>query len=257
MKSMKFWTSSGFEVGNHSWKLDERRNKTFDVSGSDVSKTNTYTYNEMGFRGDSLYKDGFRVMSVGCSHTEGVGVSDDQTWPHYFSRQIENGVDLNLGFGGRSNDYITRTIVTLTQKIRPNLVNIMYTYPSRKEYYRYNGDLEPFHMTPWGYFKEDPEGKEEYKSIARITHDENDLIGWYKNHLLITNFLENRNIPFIWNGCFLMDNEYTDKHRFDGDYGDFREFSVDGKHATYKHNEEYAKRLYEYIKSNFPHYLPK
>jgi hypothetical protein len=94
MKSMKFWTSSGFEVGNHSWRLDERRNKTFNTSGSDISETNTYTYNEMGFRGDSLYKDGFRIMSVGCSHTEGVGVSDNQTWPHYFSRQIDNGVEL-------------------------------------------------------------------------------------------------------------------------------------------------------------------
>jgi len=257
MKSMKFWTSSGFEVGNHSWRLDERRNKTFNTSGSDISETNTYTYNEMGFRGDSLYRDGFRIMSVGCSHTEGVGVSDDQTWPHYFSRQIQNGVDLNLGFGGRSNDYIARCIITLTQKIRPNLVNLMYTYPSRKEYYRYNGELEPFHMTPWGYFKEDSEGKEEYKSITRITHDENDLINWYKNHLLITNYLENRNIPYIWNGSFLMDNEYSDKYRFDGDYGDFREFSIDGKHATPKHNEEYSKKLLQFVKSNFPDYLPK
>ena len=84
-----------------------------------------------------------------------------------------------------------------------------------------------------------------------------DLINWYKNHLLITNFLENRNIPYIWNGSFLMDNEYSDKYRFDGDYGDFREFSIDGKHATPKHNEEYSKRLLQFIKSNFPDYLPK
>jgi hypothetical protein len=54
-----------------------------------------------------------------------------------------------------------------------------------------------------------------------------------------------------------MDGEYTDKNRFDGDYGDFREFSVDGKHATAKHNEEYSKKLYGFIKSNFPNYLPK
>ena len=257
MKALKFWTKSGFDVASYRWRLEERRNTTFNGSGSDETGTNKYTYNEMGFRGDSIYKDGFRIMSVGCSHTEGVGVNDWETWPHYFSKLIPNSVDLNLGFGGRSNDYIARAIISLTDTMRPNLVNIMYTYPFRKEYYKYNGDLEPFHTTPWGNFKDDPEGREEYEAITKITHNENDLIGWFKNHLLITNYLENKNIPYIWNGYFLMDFEYTDKHRFDGDYGDFKEFSVDGKHATAKHNENYSKKLHGFIKSNFPDYLPK
>lgn len=255
MNSIKFWKKSGFDVASYKWKLEERRNKSFNGSGSDTSNTNTYTYNELGFRGDSIYKDGFRIMSVGCSHTEGVGVSDGETWPHYFSKLIPNAVDLNAGFGGRSNDYVARCIITMVDTFRPNLVNIMYTYPSRKEYYRYNGDLEPFHMNPWGYFEEENEGKEEYKAIARITHDENDLINWYKNHLLITNFLQLRNISYTWNGCFLMDDSVNDANRFDGGYGDFREFSIDGKHATNVHNEKYAKKLYDFIKDKFPKYL--
>jgi hypothetical protein len=256
MNAIKFWKKSGFDVASYKWKLEERRNQSFNGSGSDTSNTNTYTYNELGFRGASIYKDGFRIMSVGCSHTEGVGVSDGETWPHYFSKLIPNAVDLNAGFGGRSNDYIARCIITMVDTFRPNLVNIMYTYPSRKEYYRYNGDIEPFHMNPWGYFEEENEGKEEYKAIARITHDENDLINWYKNHLLITNFLQLRNIPYTWNGSFLMDDSVDDENRFDGGYGDFREFSIDGKHATNKHNEKYAKKLYDFIKDNFPKYLP-
>jgi hypothetical protein len=250
MNSLRFWKKSGFDVGTYDWKLENRRNKTTNISGSDNSQTNTYTYNELGFRGDSIYKNGFRIMSVGCSHTEGVGVNDDQSWPHYFSQLVNNGVDLNAGFGGRSNDYIARCIITMVDTFRPQLVNIMYTYPSRKEYYRYNGDLEPFHMNPWGYFADDIEGKEEYKAIARITHDENDLINWYKNHLLITNFLKARNIAYTWNGCFLMDEVVTDANRFDGDYGNFREFSIDGKHATAEHNQKYAQKLYNFILKN-------
>jgi hypothetical protein len=124
----------------------------------------------------------------------------------------------------------------------------MYTYPSRKEYYRYGGELEPFHMNPWGYFEENKEGKEEYKSIARITHDENDLINWYKNHLLITNLLQNKKIPYTWNGSFLDDSSVTDDFRFDGEYGNFREFSIDGKHATNTHNKEYANKLFDFCK---------
>jgi len=256
MNSLRFWKKSGFDVASYKWKLEERRNSVHTTSGNDESGTCTYTYNELGFRGDSIYKDGFRIMSVGCSHTEGVGVSDTETWPHHFSKLIPGAVDLNAGFGGRSNDYIARCIITMVDTFRPNLVNIMYTYPSRKEYYRYNGDLEPFHMNPWGYFEEENEGKEEYKAIARVTHDENDLINWYKNHLLITNFLQLRNIPYTWNGCFLMDDSVDDKNRFDGGYGDFREFSIDGKHATNRHNEKYAKKLYDFVKDKFPKYLP-
>ena len=57
MKSLKFWSKSGFDVASYKWRLDERRNKSFTGSGSDESGTNQYTYNEMGFRGDSIYKD--------------------------------------------------------------------------------------------------------------------------------------------------------------------------------------------------------
>lgn len=248
MKSIKYWKKDGFDVATYKWNLAERRNQTFNGSGSDKSGTNVYTYNEMGFRGDSIYKDGFRILSVGCSHTEGVGVSDNQTWSHYFSRLINKGIDLNTGFGGRSNDYIARCIVSLVDTFRPNLVNIMYTYPSRKEYYRYGGELEPFHMNPWGYFEENKEGKEEYKAIARITHDETDLINWYKNHLLIINLLQNKKIPYTWNGSFLNDDSVTDDYRFDGDYGNFRDFSIDGKHATANHNKEYANKLFDFCK---------
>jgi hypothetical protein len=249
MKSIKFWNKDEFDVATYKWILSDRQNKTFHGSGSDNSGKNVYTYNEMGFRGDSIYKDGYRIMSVGCSHTEGVGVNDWETWPHHFSKLIPNGVDLNTGFGGRSNDYICRTITTLVDTFKPNLVNIMYTYPSRKEYYTHEGNLEPFHMSPWGYFKEDPTGISEYESIAKITHDENDLINWYKNHLLITNFLENRDIPYTWNGSFIMDDSVNDEHRFDGGYGDFMDSSIDGKHANGDYNKEYANKLFDFCKN--------
>ena len=94
------------------------------------------------------------------------------------------------------------------------------------------------------------ENKNEILKQKYTDDDENDLINWYKNHLLITNFLKARNIPYTWNGCFLMDDVVDDENRFDGNYGDFREFSVDGKHATAEHNEKYAKKLYNFILKN-------
>lgn len=247
MESLKFWTKEHFDVTSFKWKLEERVNKSFNGSGSDNSNKNTYTYNELGFRGDSINKEGFKIMSVGCSHTEGVEVSDWETWPHHFSKLINNGVDFNLGVGGRSNDYIARSIITFVDILKPNLVNIMYTYPSRKEYYTKDGGVEPFHTTPWGYFEEDNYGREKYKAIVEIMNEEDDTINWYKNHLLITNFLQNKKIPYVWNGTFLGDIDYTDDFRFDGDYSK----NLNGKnHADGKQNEEYSHKLFEFVKNN-------
>jgi hypothetical protein len=246
MESLKFWTKKHFDVASYKWGLQERVSKSFNGSGSDNSNKNIYTYNELGFRGDSIDKEGFKIMSVGCSHTEGVEVNDWETWPHYFSKLIPNGVDFNLGFGGRSNDYISRTILTFVDVLNPDVVNIMYTYPSRREYYTNDGNIEPFHTSPWGYFEEDENGKKTFESILNVTNEQEDFINWYKNHLLITNFLQNKKIPYVWNGTFLGDINYTDEFRFDGDYGN----KLNGKkHADNKQNEEYSRKLFEFIKN--------
>lgn len=257
MKSLRFWTKEGFEVtSENNWNIKERANSVHTTSGNDESGTCKYTYNELGFRGDSIYKGGYRILSIGDSHTEGVGVNDDETWSHQFSRLIKGGVDLNAGFGGRSNDYICRTLLTLFKTFRPDIVLIMYTYPTRKEYYNKKGDLQPFHVNPWGYFKNDTIGKIEHESYLTISHDENDMVNWYKNHLLITNFLKAHNTPFIWNGSFLGDDTIKEENRFDGDYDIFGDKSADKTHAGPNSNKAYAKKLHNFIKDKFPEYLP-
>jgi hypothetical protein len=250
MRSLRFWKKEGFEVTTENvWNLTERVNSVHTTSGNDESGTCTYTYNELGYRGDSIYKGGVRILSVGDSHTEGVGVSDDETWSHQLSKLIPNGVDLNAGFGGRSNDYIARAILTMFKTFRPDIVLVMYTYPTRKEYYDKKGNLHPFHVNPWGYFKNDEVGKDEHHSYLKISHDENDMVNWYKNHLLISNFLKANNTPFFWNGSFLNDLTIKEDNRFDGDYDNFLDKSAEKTHAGPLHNKLYAKKLYNFLKS--------
>lgn len=256
MNSLKFWTTDGFDVASYKWKLEERVNKQFNGSGSDNTGLCTYSYNELGFRGDSIHKDGFRIMSIGCSLTEGVGVNDNETWPSYFSQLIPNSVDLNFGFSGRSNDYISRCLLTYYDLIKPDLVLIMYTFPYRKEYYTIDGNVEPFHTTPWGYFEEDATGRDEYNSLNKITHTENDMVNWYKNHLLISNFLKVKNTSFFWNGSFLNDESIIEDNRFDSNYNSFSDFGVDNTHPGPNHNKLYSNNLYDFIHKNFKHIFP-
>jgi hypothetical protein len=131
MKPLQYWNPEGFEISSFQFRLDERKNQTYETSGSDNTGLCTYAYNELGFRGDSIKKEGFRVMSLGCSNTEGVGVNNQDTWPSQFTKLIPNGVDMNFGTGGRSNDFITRCLLTYYDLIKPDLVLIMYTPPNR------------------------------------------------------------------------------------------------------------------------------
>lgn len=246
MESLKFWNIKDFDFGTYKWQLKQRINKELLGNGSDIGKC-YYTFNELGFRGDSPKKKGLKIMSVGCGHTEGIDVNDRETWSHYLTRMIPDGVDFNLGISGSSNDYIARSVLTWTEYLNPSIVLVMYTYPIKREIYTSNGDLIPYHPVPWGYLNENLDGRKLWSNLISSTSKEDDHINWLKNHLLISNYLKNKQIPFIWNGTF-VETEYTDENRFDGNYPTFQDNST---YATAIQNESYAKQLLNYFKENF------
>lgn len=51
----KYWTADDFEISSYKYSLKQKIGKTFRTSGSDNTGLCTYTYNELGFRGDSIY----------------------------------------------------------------------------------------------------------------------------------------------------------------------------------------------------------
>ncbi len=254
--NLKYWTPSGFEISSFSYPLEERKNMKYTTSGSDNSNSCVYTYNELGFRGDSIDKRGFKVMSIGCSHTEGVGVNDWETWPSRFCEMVPNSVNHNFGTGGRSNDFISRCLITYFDYINPDLVLILYTHTSRREYYDESGGLNPYTSTnPWGYFKESTDGKEIQKNLLLSQNENEDFINWYKNHLIIKNFLENKKSNWIWDNSFVK-TSYEDHNKFDGGFRKFIDLGSDGKHPGPNHHREYSIKLINFITKNHPDFLP-
>lgn len=245
---MKYWTPDTFEVASYKWSINERKNKSYTTSGSDNTGESKYTYNSLGFRGDEPTKEGLKVMSIGCSHTEGVGLNDNQTWSHQICKLI-NGVDLNFGFGGRSNDYVVRCLLTFFDLVKPDLVLIMYPDQDRKEYYTEKGGIEPFAYNPWGFLSETEEGVSIYKSLMSIANNNENYINWYKNHLLVKYFLEAKNCKWAWNGAHLF-TAPQELNRFDGDYRNFIDFGSDGSHSGPEHNRIYANNLYNFLKES-------
>ncbi len=252
MKPFKFWTPEEFEISSYKYHLQDRVNQSYKTSGSDNTKLCTYTYNELGFRGDSINKEGFKVMSIGCSHTEGVGVNDDETWSSQISSLFVNGVNMNFGVGGRSNDFISRCLISYYDLIKPNLVLILYTHPHRRDYYTQNGGIEPYVVgNSWGYFSDTDEGKVTQKLKDKLQNDFDDTHNWYKNHQLIKYFLESKKCDWIWDNSYVKSN-YEDENIFNGNFGYFIDYGVDKKHSGPKHHKKYAERLFNHIEGKYP-----
>jgi hypothetical protein len=258
MKSLKYWKPNEFEISSYHFKLNNRANKSYNTCGSDNSGKCKYTYNQLGYRGDSIHKKGFKVMSIGCSHTEGVGVSDGENWSHQFCKLIPHGVDMNFGTGGRSNDFIVRCLMSYYDMIKPDLVLIMYTSPIRREFYTKDNGIEAFvPKGAWGWFQHEEEGKKTQDLLLDLQNDNEDFINWYKNHLLIKLFLESKKCNWVWNGWFGIPKDYVDSYRFDGDFFSMLDFGSDGRHAGPITHKTYAYNLYKYLNSKFPEYLSK
>lgn len=258
MKMLQYWNPESFEISTYKFCLGERVNKTYTTSGTDETNLCTYTYNELGFRGDSVKKEGFKVMSLGCSNTEGVGLNYEDTWTSQFTKLIPSGVNMNFGTGGRSNDFITRCLLTFYNTIKPDLVLIMYTFPYRRELYTKGGGVEPFMPThSWGYLNETSDGKNIQNHLSELQNDNEDFINWYKNHQLIKLFLESKNCNWLWNGIFSTSPEYEEFNRFDGTFRKYLDFAADGVHAGPMANKSYANELYSHVYTKFPNYIKR
>jgi hypothetical protein len=256
--AFKYWDVNSFEISTYKWGLESRKKKSFKTSGSDNTGICTYTYNELGFRGDSIEKSGFKIMSIGDSNTEGVGVNDNETWPAFFSSLVPNSINLNFGTGGRSNDFISRCLISYYDLIKPDLVLIMYTLPQRREVYTKDGGIEPYMPTnSWGYLNETEDGKLIQKLNVTLQNDYEDNVNWYKNHLLIKYFLETKKCNWLWNGWMDINKTFNDFNRFDGNYGKpFVDTGADKIHPGSKHNFNYSIKLFNHIHKNFNEYLP-
>ena len=100
----------------------------------------TYSYNSYGYRSQEFIKNGnYTVLSIGCSNTYGIGLPLEYTWPERFRIKLEEKIqqsvnNFNFAIGGQGNDYIARVLYNVIPIIQPDLVLILFSQSSRREY---------------------------------------------------------------------------------------------------------------------------
>ena len=97
----------------------------------------TYEFNGSGLRSIELctVPDRINILVSGCSHTMGIGLPLEHTWPEQLSQLIPGSVVHNVAQGGASGDYVARSIFVACQIIRADLIFVLWPEKSRMEYF--------------------------------------------------------------------------------------------------------------------------
>ena len=90
-----------------------------------------YQHNSHGFR-TAEFDSRENFITVGCSHTYGVGMPQQQTWPELLSGMMDLTV-YNLAVAGGSADTCYRVIKHYVQQLQPKFVAMLQPEPSRQE----------------------------------------------------------------------------------------------------------------------------
>lgn len=100
-----------------------------------------YKNNNRGFRSDDFtdwQKHDYRIVYVGCSFTEGIGLPIDHVWSKIHKGMIEKKIGKeipywSLAVGGTGTDQIVRNLFVEGELLRPQIVLAYIPYLERRE----------------------------------------------------------------------------------------------------------------------------
>lgn len=118
-----------------------------------IDKTFTYKFNKYGFRCDEFETNSSSAMFIGCSHTFGVGLPVECTFPYLISSKL-NFKNINLGVGGSANDTAFRLANFYIPRLKPSIVIFLSTEQTRFELFEENGQIEILNVWNKDYLKQ-------------------------------------------------------------------------------------------------------
>ena len=142
-----FWSQGVFPIAT-----DKPKNSTIYWQGTDTEenfKDNpvegytetsiTYIFNSNGFREQEFNLTNTRpkILCLGCSHTEGIGLRLEDAWVTKLKKYFPNHDVYNLGWGGSSADTVARLLTNCASLFKPDAVFVLWPDQTRYEMYNY------------------------------------------------------------------------------------------------------------------------
>ncbi|NEQ07191.1 MAG: SGNH/GDSL hydrolase family protein [Moorea sp. SIO1G6] len=202
-----------YKSGEFKWfgsdREKEYRKKPHPVLGSEDI---TYQINSYGYRcpefemRHQVPEDAIHFVTVASSDAFGTGLPEEKTYPavltdflqSYLGRQV---INWNLGMGGGSADYITRTLISALQILQPNIV--LLTFPpgmARREYIGDNGRLfhcMPTHIVGWD-DRGDWEARDVLKAHKQLLSTYNNPMHLFKNYKVCEALCEQFGVMWVF-----------------------------------------------------------
>jgi len=188
------------------------------------------------------------VVILGCSHTYGVGLEDNEHWVHFLSRHNSERLRYwNLGQPGASADKLVRILHGCEKLIHPKIIIVCWPDWSRRE----RLDRHPESLT----------SDNEYLKTESDLTDRNNFL---KNVFFVEKFAEKNQCKTFH--CFAQDSyhehikglnvlvdytirncwPYWDKFEQRQQYKE-PSLAADGEHYGVEHHERFAKLFLNYF----------
>jgi hypothetical protein len=151
-----------------------------------------YRYNSLGYRCPEFDQQAdIRIVSVGCSHTVGVGLPQTAVFHERFAERLrrESGktvVNWNLGLSGTSCDYVARMLHLAVPRLNPDIVLILFPQLSRREYVSIQGRRMSYNPN---YVATDAVTREICSHFAALSSVYDDRLNFYRNYKSIESLL--------------------------------------------------------------------
>jgi hypothetical protein len=244
-------------------------NKTFRWFNSDVpesydSKNSiyspeafNYTFNELGFRCDSfdnMKSADKRILFMGCSQTEGIGVPVEHTWANILLRKIRkefpdtNIPYWNIGLAGCGYDSMTRAIYNLVDVLKPQLIFCLFPSPYRREIMKQNEFIRWLPASTAGI---DPKFNQIFLEPDWVRYQT-------EQNLAMMDLILNNKVQVLWDSWFTDDNKPleevvsigklpTFQNKVKRSWASMRNVDLgrDGMHAGPMTNRRYADYIFE------------
>lgn len=201
-----------------------------------------YKINKNGFRCEEFdILSSKRIIFLGCSHTFGVGLPLEHSWPHILLELIkkETGYSIpfwNLSLSGVGLDTLVRMFYQYGLKLKPQLIFALFPEYRRELYRNYSNHLTQHTVNGTDNFNNIP-----YLLDHRIVHYETD-----KNLCFLDYMIKSINSKLIHNNWCVTPDPMYKKFQISHDINlSFNKRARDKIHSGYEAHFDFAQKIFE------------
>lgn len=113
--------------------LKNRVNKKHNIYDCDEVGLVNYQWNDYGYRASFDYApllNEDKIVCIGCSFTEGVGLDEEDTWPNMLASKLGKKY-LNLGLSNGSDGYVVWQIMNVLKNVQTENIYVLMPPPGR------------------------------------------------------------------------------------------------------------------------------